>query len=104
MVTTFGYVDQAALDSAVRRVERDFSSEVVHIRYSVENNHYGDPSISFRILVRDEAAPVKRLVELWRTITVALRNDARTYENGLQAYFTFRSISEQQELGDPDWD
>jgi hypothetical protein len=98
------FVHQRALAFAVQTVENAFSSEVVHIRHSFGEDGSGAPSIFFRILVRDEAAPLVRLREFARRISIALMNAAGTDENGLHAYFEFSSASEQARLRDPEWD
>jgi hypothetical protein len=100
--TTF--VHQPALDSAVRAVESSFASQVVHIRYSLADDSSGAPAIFFRILVRDESALIERLREFSMRISIALMNAARTDENGLHAYFNFRSVSEQARHRNPDWE
>jgi len=103
-LTATGYVNQREIDSAVRAVESAFSSQVVRISHSFGEDNTGSPSIFFRVLVRDEAAPVAHLRELARQLAIALMNGARTDENGLHAYFNYRSVSEQEKLRDPDWD
>lgn len=97
-------VHQRALDSAIRDVENSFSSQVVRIRRSFGDDASGAPSIFFRVLVRDEAAPIAHLREFAQRISIALMDAARTDENGLHAYFNFRSVSEQARLHDPDWE
>ena len=99
-----GFVHQGAINSAVRSVESTFSSQVASIGHSFGEDATGAPSIFFRVLVRDEAAPTSHLRELSQRLAIALMNEARTDENGLHAYFDFRSVSEQQKLRDPDWD
>ncbi len=97
-------IHQRALDSAIRNVENSFSSQVVHIRRSFGEDASGAPSIFFRVLVRDEAARLVNLREFAQRISIALMNAAGTDENGLHAYFDFRSVSEQARLRDPDWE
>ena len=98
------FVHQRVLDSAIRDVENQFSPQIVRIRHSFGEDASGTPSIFFRILVRDEAAPLPSLREFAQRISIALMNAARTDENGLYAYFDFRSVSEQARLQDPDWE
>jgi len=98
------FVHQRALDSAVRSIEDSFSSQVVRIRHSFGEDSSGAPSIFFRVLVRDEAAPIVHLREFAQRISIALMDAARTDENGLHAYFDFRSVFEQARLRDPDWE
>ena len=104
VLTATGYVSQGAIQIAVRAVEKEFSPQVVRIGHSFGEDNAGFPAIYFRILVRDEDAPVAHLEELARRLSVALMNRARTHENGLNAYFSYRSVSEQEKLRDPDWD
>jgi hypothetical protein len=101
--TAAGLVNEAAIESAVRKVEKEFSPDVVRIIHSFGEDVVEAPAVFFRILVRDEAAPIARLKELAQRISLSLRNEARTDENDLHAYFNFRSVSEQQELRDPSW-
>ena len=98
------FVHQDEINSAVLKVERSFSPQVVRIGRSFGEDATGAPAIFFRVLVSDEAAPNAILRELAQRLAIALMNEARTDENGLHAYFDFRSLSEQQKLRDPDWD
>jgi hypothetical protein len=103
-LTATGYVNQGAIQSAIRAVEKEFSPQVVRIVHSFGEDHAGFPAIYFRILVCDAVAPVAHLQGLARRLSVALMNRARTHENGLNAYFNYRSVSEQEKLRDPDWE
>jgi hypothetical protein len=54
--------------------------------------------------VRDEASRGDhQLYELSNKVSISLLNEAKTDENGLYAYFDFRSMSEQAKLKDPAW-
>lgn len=44
------------------------------------------------------------LRKLAQHLAITLMNEAKADENGLHAYFDFRSVSEQKNLQDPDWD
>jgi hypothetical protein len=55
----------------------------VRIVHSFGEDHTGFPAIDFRIPVRDEDAPVARLRNLARRLSIALMNRAKTDENGL---------------------
>jgi len=101
--TAAGLVNEGAIESAVRKVEKEFSPDVVRINHSFGEDVVEAPAVFFRILVRDEAAPIARLKVLDKRISIALRNEARTDENDLHAYFNYRTVSEQQELRDPSW-
>jgi hypothetical protein len=101
--TAAGLVNQSEIETAVRKVERDFAPDVVRIRHSFGEDSLGAPAIFFRILIRDEAAPVDHLKELAQPVSKALMNETRTNENDLNAYFRYRRVSEQQKLADPAW-
>ena len=98
-VAVSGLVNQGEIASAVRKVERNFSLQVVRIRHSYGDDGTGAPAVYFRILVSDEVAHQPQLREVSRRLAI----EARTDENGLRAYFDFRSVSEQQELQYPAW-
>jgi len=102
--TAAGRVNEAEIESAVRKVEKDFEPEVDRIRYSFGEDHLDAPAVFFRIVVRDEARPITHLMDLAQRISITLMNEARTDENDLHAYFRYRSVSEQQQLRDPAWD
>jgi hypothetical protein len=103
-LTTSSSVQEQEIDSAVHRVESKFAQDVHHIRYSFEENWIGAPSVLFRIVVRDEASRGDhQLYELSNKVSISLLNEAKTDENGLYAYFDFRSMSEQAKLKDPAW-
>ena len=98
------FVHQRALDAEVQVVAHSFGSQVVRIRHSFGEDASGAPSVFFRVLVRDEAAPIVYLKEFAQRLSIALMDAARTDENGLHAYFDFSSVSEQARLHDPDWE
>ena len=102
-VAVSGLVNQGEIASAVRKVERNFSPQVVRIGHSYGDDGTGAPAVYFRILVSDEVAHQPQLREVSRRLAIDLMNEARTDENGLRAYFDFRSVSEQQELQYPAW-
>ena len=98
-----GLLDERAIDIAIRNVEQAFSPDVVRIAHSFADDASGCPSIFFRVLVRDEAAPANRLLELSRRLTIALMNGVDVDDIGMHAYFNYRSVSEQKTLQDPAW-
>ena len=102
-LTDAGYVNAEEIESAVRKVEKDFSSRLAHIGYSYGEDHWGSPAISFRVLVPDEVSSMPELKSLSYDLSLALINEARIFENGLRPYTNFRTIAEQQELQDPAW-
>jgi hypothetical protein len=51
----------------------------------------------------DEAARIAKLSETAQRITVALLREVNAEEQGLHAYFNFRSLSEISKLNEPAW-
>jgi|HubBroStandDraft_1064217.scaffolds.fasta_scaffold948216_1 hypothetical protein len=98
-----GFVHQQEIKFAIERVQSRFAQQVDHINYSFGENWSGEPSIFFRVVVRDEASPIDRLLELADQVSISLMNEAKTDENGLYAYFDFRSMAEQARLQEPAW-
>ena len=103
-LTKLTAANQDAMNSAVLQVAQDFSSQIEHIRTSFGEDSTDAPAMFFRILVRDEFAPVDLLLPLAQRLTITLMNQVGTDEYGLRAYFDFRSVSEQRKLQDLDWD
>jgi len=91
------------LEEPVKRVEQEFSPDVVRIKYTFDEDWTGDPSIFFRILLSDSAARMKRRREVSPRIKERLREEVKPEDLGVHAYFNVRSASEQAELNDPDW-
>jgi len=102
-LTPTGFVHQQEIKSAIQRVESRFAQQVDHINFNFGEDWTGEPSIFFRVVVRDEAAPIDRLLPLSEQVSISLMNEAKTYENGLRAYFDFRSVAEQAKLQEPAW-
>jgi hypothetical protein len=102
--TKAGLVNEAEIEAGVRKVEREFAPDVVQIRYFFDENHWGDPMVDFRIVIRDEAKLQSRAPgDLYDTVSKAVRREARTDENGLFAHFWFRTVSNQHKTRDPRW-
>jgi len=97
------FVHPQEIKSAVQRVESRFAQQVDHINFSFGEDWTGAPSIFFRVVVRDEASPIDRLLALSEEVSISLMNEAKTDEIGLRAYFDFRSVAEQAKLQEPAW-
>jgi hypothetical protein len=102
-LTTAIVAHQQEIKSGVKRVESKFAQQVDHIRFNLGENWIGAPSVFFRVVVRDEASRIDILRELAQQVSISLMNEAKTDENGLYAYFDFRSMSEQTKLQEPTW-
>lgn len=98
------YVDESQVEALVREAEKLLAPDVIRIRHSFGEDWSGDPAIYFRVVLRDEAAVREKLL----AITTKAKNTVRSQVNpdklGVLSYFNFRTVSEQAQLQDPDWD
>jgi hypothetical protein len=72
--------------------------------YSFAIDVMGEQSLFFRIVISDHAAAPTRLRETTQRIITHILREITAEELGLQAYFNFRSKSEQAMLRDPFWE
>ena len=93
-----GFVNQQDIDAAVQRAAKALAPPVVRIRYDFGPDWTGDPSIFFRIVLADEAAKRPKLSDLAQTVELILLKEVQAEEQGLHAYFNYRSLSEQDNL------
>jgi hypothetical protein len=97
------FVNQQEIEAGVQRAVQALAPTVVRIRYSFEADWTGDPSIFFRVVLRDEAAKKSKLAGIAERIMFILRREVKPEDHGLQAYFNFRTLSEQNEINEPAW-
>jgi hypothetical protein len=103
-LTPTGYVNQAKLAHEVARAALKLGPEVVLLRHSVGTDTSGEPSIFFRIVLRDSAIREETLADVTARISQVLFDELHPYENwDLRPHFTFRSQSEYEKLNDPAW-
>jgi hypothetical protein len=91
----------------VEDVAKKFPGEVVRIRHTFSRDWYGDPAIYFRIIITDEAFHRYAISELTGKIRDALTNDLALYESEYSLYipyFNFRTVAEQEEAKEPQWE
>lgn len=91
-----------AVQAPITQVVQLFTPAISHIRYSIEEDHYGDISLFLRIVLTDEAAKLGTYI-VCKKITLAVQNRLRLIELDLFPYFNWRSASEQAKLQHPDW-
>jgi hypothetical protein len=96
-------INQSELNAAVRRAEESLAQSVVRIRYDLDSDWTGEPSIFFRIVLTDEAAKRPELNDIANAVSLILVREVRPEEHGLNSYFNFRSESEQTQLNEPTW-
>jgi len=97
-------VDQRPITEAIESVEHRLSPDVERIRFSLEDDWTGKPSIFFRVLLSDSAVRGTKLLDVTEAIRREILEAVQPYEQDLQPYFTFRTASEQRMLKDRDWE
>lgn len=97
------FINQGEVSAAVRRAEESLAKAVVRIRYDLDSDWTGDPSIFFRIVLRDEAANRSGLNDVTNTVSRVLVAEVRPDDHGLHSYFNFRTESEESQLKEPAW-
>lgn len=116
-VLRFQDVDTKQIEEALHRATVALAPNVVHIRYSLEDDWSGDPAVYFRVLLADDAVPnwenwkgrkdwktfAGPLSELTKRIRARVLEEVEPYERGRQPYFRFRTVSEQAGIDDPTW-
>src|SRR6266852_4690807 len=89
---------QAEIDAAVAAVVSELAPDVVRIRYNIGEDHTGDPSIFFRIVLSDNATTPRRFRKTTRDVEARLEERVDPDQFGLFPYFNFRSRSETEAL------
>lgn len=97
------FVNRQEIEAGVQRAAQDLFPAVVRIRYDFGSDWTGDPSIFFRVVLADEFASKPKLSDIAQRIALRLMNEVKTDEQGLHAYFNYRSQSEQSQLSEPAW-
>jgi hypothetical protein len=98
-----GLVNQRSIAAGVERAARALAAEVVRIGYDIGTDWIGNTSIFFTIILTDEASRPENLREVTQRVSHRIMTETRTDQSGLQAYFSFRSQSEQAKLREPAW-
>ena len=100
-----GLVNQAQLVKVADKAIRKLGKDVIRANYSFGEDHTGDPSMDFRIVLTDAASREDRVWKVANRIERTLWDEIRPLENwGLHLYCAFRSKSEMAKLRDPRWD
>lgn len=96
-------VNERQLQADVRRAAQSLGADVVHINFEIGSDVMGFDSIFFNIVLTDEASRPARLRFVAQHVALTLMNQLKTDENGVHAYFNFRSQSEVASTKDPAW-
>jgi hypothetical protein len=95
--------NETEIDRRVKKAMRKMAPDVIHIRYELRSNSSDQDSIFFRVVLSDEASSEANLPEVARRVREELRKSIDFSQFGLFTYFSFRSLSEQNELKEPAW-
>lgn len=103
-IVHYAFVTQEQIDAEVRQAISKLGPEVVRIRYRTGEDHDGDPSLNFRIVLTDRAAQRENMRASIRQIERTLLDQLSPYSRwGLIPYFSYRSASEQADRNEPEW-
>jgi len=91
------------LREQIRQVSPMLLPDVVRINFEIGFDAMGFASIFFNIVLTDEASRPARLRFVAQHVALTLMNQLKTDENGVHAYFNFRSKSEVARINDPAW-
>ena len=102
-IVSRGLVQQDSIANGVKKASAKLASDVVRIRYNLGEDWSGDFAVFFRVVLKDSASKRPLLREVARRVTDLILGEVQPQELGLQAYFNFRSESEQAELKEEAW-
>jgi hypothetical protein len=97
------FVTEAQFEPAVQRAVQALAPDVVRIRFSLDEDWTGNPSIFFRIVLSDDAPRKERLGDIARRVMSTIHKEVMPDDLGLNAYFNYRTLAEQSDLKDPKW-
>jgi hypothetical protein len=104
-VVPSGIVNQRQIATAIQQAAHALAPDVVRMRYALTIDSAGSAAIFFRVLLSDRASRPDRLYETTERITAKILEIVRPQERfGLEAYFNFRSESEQAKLHEAAWE
>ena len=98
-----GFVHQQQIADSVRRAEERLAPDVIRIRYTLGADWSGAESIFFRVVLSDRVTSAPKLAETTQRVSTVIDDAVKPAELGLEAYFNFRSESEQAALQDAGW-
>lgn len=98
-----GLVNQRSIAAGVERAAKALAAHVVRISYDIGTDWIGNTSIFFTVILTDKASAPENLREVTERVSRRIMTETKTDQTGLQAYFSFRSQSEQAKLKEPAW-
>jgi hypothetical protein len=97
------FANTLQLDADVQRAAQSLGADVVRVNFETGLDAMGSPSLFFSIVLTDEACRPDRLRFVTQHVALTLMSELKTDENGVHAYFNFRSQSEVADTEDPAW-
>jgi hypothetical protein len=88
----------------VDRIAHELKPDVAWIRLQIGKDWSDAPSMTFRVILSDEASHPDRLAEVTGEVTRRLFEDLNLADLDYIPYFRFRSRSEQEALGGREWE
>ncbi|MBY0508122.1 MAG: hypothetical protein K2X03_29685 [Bryobacteraceae bacterium] len=98
-----GALQQSRIADGVESAAAALSSDVVRIRYNLGEDWSGESAVFFRVLLKDASTKRPNLRVVARRVSDTIFREVGPQELGLQAYFNFRSESEQATLKEEAW-
>lgn len=89
---------QQEIESAIQRVVGRYP-EIDHVEYGFGENSFGDPAVYFTIVVHNDAPVFDHPADFMMTVGGELRDEAKTDEKDLVAYYDVVSISDRATYG-----
>jgi hypothetical protein len=96
-------VHQGRIARGVAKATAALARDVVRIRYNLGEDWVGDEAVFFRVLLKDSASNLPHLHELAERVRSRIYSEVQPRRLGLEAYFSFRSESEQATLKEESW-
>lgn len=97
------FVHQGRITQSLATATNTLAPDVVHIRFDLGEDWSGARAVFFRVLLRDKASELPQLREVSRRVRGTVFKEVQPDELGLEAYFNFRSESEQAEMKEQSW-
>jgi len=97
------FLNTRKLKAGIARAAKALGRDVIRIDYDRGLDVMGNESIFFKIVLADHASRQPKIREVAQRAALTLMNELQTDENGVHAYFNFRSESEVAQIHDPAW-
>ncbi len=96
-------VYQSKIARGVAKAAAGLAKDVVRIRFNLAENWVGEDAVFFRVVLKDSASKRPHLHEVAERVRSRIFSEVQPQSLGLEAYFSFRSESEQASLKEESW-